>query len=327
MSGRMEGRKNIFSEENMTLRNFFEEYLTEYAEMGYENFIQFLRDWEYINLTNLGPKRDNTFMNDKDSVINSNAENFAEELKNELREYYFTWEQAINETQLRDLGQLLTNLEYYLPNEDVYTQKGINAGIEYNLLTKKILNKARNKVLQIDDIDDVFFIQWIGPFSSVGECVEWEKKCSIQNCEFNFYYISGIPHKKRKRDFYIGISERGFVCKRWQTDTNHVIHTFRDETKEIWIGRFSSDKIRTVINKRPYIEIVEWLLIYAFQNKNGNEQLKNSRKLKVPPRYGCIINQWFKTDLSIYKRKTNHCPSQMPDVFYFFGDDNVKLFD
>ena len=325
MSGRMEGRKNIFSEENMTLRNFFEEYLTEYKEMEYKNFIQFLKDWEYIN-RNLKPKPDNTFMNGVDSVINSKAKNFAEELKNELREYYFTWEQAEKETQLRDLRQLLTNLDY-LSNENVYTQKGINAGIEYNLLTKKILNKVRNEVLQIDDIDDVFFIQWIGPFSSVDECAKWEEDFSIQNCEFNFYYISGIPPRKQKRDFYIGISERGCVCERWQTDTNHVIHTFRDGTKEIWIGRFSSDKIRTVENKRPYIEIVEWLLIYAFKNKNGNEHLKNSRKLKVPPRYGCIINQWFKTDLSIYKRKTNHCPSHMPDVFYFFGDDNVKLFD
>ena len=311
----------------MTLKYFFENYLTEYAEMGYENFIQFLRDWEYINLTNLRPKRDNSFMDDRGSVINPRAKNFAEELKNELREYYFTWKQAINETQLRNLEQLLTDLEYYLPEERVYTEKGINAGIEYNLLTKKIINKARNEVLQIDDIDDVFFIQWIGPFSSVDECMHCENNCSIQNCEFNFYYISGIPPRKQKRDFYIGISERGYVYERWQTDTNHVIHTFRK--KEIWIGRFSSDKIRTVINKRPYIEIVEWLLIYAFQNKNGNEHLKNSRKLKVPPRYGCIINQWFKTDLSIYKRKRKkkHCPSHMPDVFYFFGDDNVKLFD
>lgn len=331
----------------MTLRTFFDEHLEAYSDpdwgMSFDDFCEFLRDNKILKgsaKTSIVPTAETVaghFM-DGDSVVDKNADEFEEKilalLKNPEHRYYH-WLGAIGRTGLNDgvFRDTMRDLGFWDEDEDIYTEKGKKNGIEYGLLTDKILEKVVNEAGYFYDINDVYLIQWVGPFASVEECKSWEKSHSISKKEFNFYYGCGKKSKEHKEAFYIGKSERDFIAQRISQESNPIRKDFRENAdKEIWIGRFSDRKLRSSqteeIRKQNHlaVECAEWALIHGFMTKNPDKRLLNDKKtVRSPKKYVSVINQFYKkTDFEIYKHKIK-ITQYLPDVILYDSRSIVKF--
>lgn len=336
----------------MNLESFFNNYMDDYSNphsgMMFVDFCDFLRAKKILkgNAKKIIPSDiiiKKCFMKkDTDVVIEENVNDFQKYILGMLKSKenpLWTWNGAINKVELKEtvFCEMLENLGYYDSENDEYTQKGKNNGILYNLLTNKVLDTIVKNVGVFDDINDVFFIQWVGPFSSVEECNEWENEHSISNKEFNFYFGCGKQANKHKQSFYIGKSERNFITSRISQETDPITRDFRENAdKEIWIGRFSDKELRSdkseEVRKRNHkaVENAEWALIYGFKKKNPNlfNALLNDKKTKNPPKtYITIINQWYKKNsFEFWQRKNkNICSGLLPDIILYNGEDYTKF--
>ncbi|MBR0032083.1 MAG: hypothetical protein IJP61_07335 [Treponema sp.] len=297
-------------------------------EMSFGNFKDFLLK--------------NDLISDEESLI---KEEEIDELKVKIEDmlessgtHYYTWKSAVKKTELKRgiFYDTMIDLGFYDEDKDCYTERGKKTGIEYGLLTDKILDIIEDKAGKFYNINDVFLIQWFGPFESIDKCQKWENNFGISKSEFNFYFAFGKIKGKREKKlsrFYIGISEQDFISNRISSITDPVTRDFLDNyEKKIWIGRFSDKKLRyknKSANKKKrhnHIDIVEWGLIFGFQKANPYKTLQNEKKTANPPkRHICIVNQFFNKDsFKILRRKTN-IAKYIPDVILYGGDECIKL--
>jgi hypothetical protein len=202
------------------------------------------------------------------------------------------------------------------------------------LFNKKAIELIVDSANDLKNIDNVFLIQWVGPFSSIQSCKDWEKTYSISDFEYNFYFGSGYPDKCKNKRYYIGKSEQKNVMNRVAGD-DPVNTLFRKHSEiELWIGRFSKRSYRTFLKdekniNHKFVENAEWALVHGFLRKNPNleDKLQNDKKRTKPKDYCCVVNQWYKKDMTRYKKRIKTA-MYMPELILHYNDeDDVIIAD
>ena len=66
--------------------------------------------------------------------------------------------------------------------------------------------------------NDLYTIEWVGPFFNIESLIEWEKKYN-HTLNYFFYIVTGIPINKQKVRSYCGISmnKEGYIYNRYFT--------------------------------------------------------------------------------------------------------------
>ena len=155
----------------------------------------------------------------------------------------------------------------------------------------------------------LYVIEWVGPFENMDSLMNWEKENNADHL-YNFYIVTGKLPKKRKVQSYCGITQNkdGFVYKRYQCDTSHIVHKMRDE--EIWIGKFSDSEI----HPREDIELCETMIISYWQ-----PELNKKKKSYFPTDNIVLVNRWFKPSFEP-RQKCKYAAQEMSDLIILDDD-------
>lgn len=156
---------------------------------------------------------------------------------------------------------------------------------------------------------------WYGPFHSIEEVEEWQRKEDIDCC---LYLIQGKEPYAKKYKYYCGQTTRRIVAKRFK-DKDHHINEIPNR-RSIWIGTFEhryNDDDRNLVEK---------MFIYLISILTQEEQCINKQCLYFPEQEKdvFIVNKWKNP-------KRNSQPEYsvkniLPDVItYFADDDEVKV--
>jgi hypothetical protein len=163
----------------------------------------------------------------------------------------------------------------------------------------------------MDEIDKIFMIQWIGPFQTIDELKNWEKKNSIVN-EFCLYLLSGKEYRKKSTSLYCGKTEMQRLSSRYKNHKKYEL--IKDRELNIWIGRFSNKKLATSDN----IDIVETLIISHWQ-----PNLNDKKKAHYPGFAICVVNSWYKKDAKTRYINRVYPVQQLEDVIFYDINSNV----
>lgn len=322
----------------MTLQDFFIKYFEKYAEMGFDEFKNYLKDNDYLKKSSDSIPKDwvvtSKYMKQDGTIIDKNAEELAEQIIDEIGCDYLTWDEAIGKSQLKPevFEETVKKLKYWNQEKNEYTEKGKRNGIKYNLLSDPVIFNIKDAAGE-NDIDDVYLIQWFGPFKDVDECDIWLKEKSISEKEYNFYYAAGKKPNKHNKSYYLGVCVQDLVTNRLKAPTDPVTRDFRDtSSKEIWIGRFANKHYRSNCKEnKDKVENVETALIYGFMQKNAYEigkdpdMLLNIRKTSNAPSFPFFVaNQWYYKDFELRIQKRGDCPKLIPEIMFYNSEENLK---
>lgn len=162
----------------------------------------------------------------------------------------------------------------------------------------------------MNDINNVFLIQWCGPFFSVEDLKDWELK--NQSCKKrNLYILTGKEYNRRKTSYYCGMSEQNPLYKRFE---NHKKYNKIQHDLNIWIGCFSCQEQATHEN----ISIVETMIISYWQ-----PELNEKKKKYYPNQCICLINRWHNINQSLRSRRKY--PAQYLDDVLIYDNDSGKI--
>lgn len=158
-----------------------------------------------------------------------------------------------------------------------------------------------------------FVIQWVGPFKSRVQLIEYENNAETCDRElFSFYYIEGRFYHRRKNKLYsyLGKTEQAYISKRVNNGHEHFQFFDIDEATNIWIGSFGDPKDINHENTH----LVETLLIYA----NASSLTENTQQTKNPPSSSiAITNLWYrKNSDTLYQRRPASAPMLSDVIIY-----------
>jgi len=326
----------------MKLKAFFERYLKdEYShpenQKAYEDFLCFLREDGYLQKKRRDLKAskysiEEGFLTDGRSEVRSGAEeNFKKDILNWIKEdCFYTWKNAIQKSRLNleIFKEALKKSRVWASGQNRLCEKYCKFGLFREKAIELIVDAAND----VKNIDNVFLIQWVGPFSSVEMCESWEKKNSISNYEYNFYFAAGIPRNCKSERYYIGKSEQKNVTSRIK-DPKDPVTEVKDRLKELWIGRFSQKSHRIFLESEKginhkFVENAEWALIYGFKQQNHDKKLINRKKITKPKNYCCIVNQWYDQKNMNRRTRRSEATKCMPGLILHYNDeDDVRIAD
>ncbi|MDD4703589.1 MAG: hypothetical protein EOM29_05715 [Bacteroidia bacterium] len=149
-----------------------------------------------------------------------------------------------------------------------------------------------------------FVIEWKGPFYDVD-------KLKDEDFQNSFYLISGLIKSQRgeSRVQYCGISHSRSVCSRLH-DKKHTQEKVT-RNKQIWIGKFSDDKLNTKAN----IELAEHLIVYYCKPELNKKKTKT-----IPKEPISIINRWKKPSGEFWRRKQYPVQQHINSVVLYDGE-------
>lgn len=155
----------------------------------------------------------------------------------------------------------------------------------------------------MEDIKQIFTIQWVGPFASLKQMKEYLNR--PETCEkqlFTFYYIcgskNGSGYHRSKTDYrYFGIHKQTETSIEQRLNNAHEhLCEFREDSRHIWIGSFANCDHQSPQN----IEDTETLFISTYRN----ELTENKKKKKATPSESiCVVNLWYKEDETEWKKR------------------------
>lgn len=168
--------------------------------------------------------------------------------------------------------------------------------------------------INMENIDKVYLIKWVGPFSSYEKLCEWEQNWLDNNdIGFNLYLLEGRKKYARKYSYYCGQTTRS-VYKRLK-DKNHPFQEISRSDYSIWIGRFSN-----ISPNKVDINIAENIITSElFKLELGFERMMNKTNFQPPIYDVYIINQWFRPNKdNEWKRANNNSPAScIPDLMIY----------
>lgn len=338
----------------MTLEEFFNEYFKEeYShpenKNAYNDFLELLRYAQILDSRHSKSLKacnywiDSGFLTkDKCRVRSGKVGDYKREelLKKEILNKIeglelYTYKNAIRESRLYP-----EKFEKALKNSKVWASslERLSANESYNcfgLFTKNAIKNIVDSANELKNIDNVFLIQWVGPFESVESCKKWEKENSISNFEYNFYYGIGKPCRKQHVFYYIGKSEQKNVSSRIANESDPITRDFRqNDPIELWIGRFSKRNYRSYNEdekkqNHDFVELAEWTLVHGFLQANPKLEpyLLNDKKKNKPKDFCCVVNQWHNKD-GFRRRKRSEKASRIPGmILHYYKDDDVRTED
>lgn len=330
----------------MNIKEFFEKYIKAgYVDpankKAFQDFISLLRGEGYLN------KRCKDLKASKYSVeqflltesrceVRSGAEErFKKEILSWIKDIeLYTWKNAIQESRLYPeiFEKALKSSSVWNSSSNQLSKKYSKYGLFKKNAIKKIVDAANS----LKNIDNVFFIQWVGPFYSVADCRKWEKKYSISDYEYNFYFGKGMVRNCSRERYYIGKSEQRNVSNRVKDPTDPITKDFQKKDDiELWIGRFSKRTYRSFTedeknSNHEYVENAEWALVHGFlcQNPELEKYLKNDRKKTKPKEYCCVVNQWHnKKDMRRVLRRSDFVKLMPGLILHYCNEENVRIED
>ena len=327
----------------MKLERFFDEYIkADYTDprnkKAFESFVRLLKEGGYLNKKCKDLKAskysiDEGFLTKERCGVRSGAEEwFKEEILSWIKETeLYTWKSAIQESRLYPgiFEKALKLSSVWSSGSNQLSKKYTTAGLFKENAIKKIVDAAS----KLKSVDNVFLIQWIGPFNSIQSCKKWEKTHSISDYEYNFYFGSGFPGNCKHERYYIGKSEQKNVMDRvaGNDPVNKVFRKHRDF--ELWIGRFSKRNYRTFFKdekniNHEFVEIAEWTLVHGFLCKNPelNDYLMNDKKRSKPKDYCCVVNQWYnKKDMQRLLRRSETAMRMPGLILHYCDEEDVRV--
>ena len=329
----------------MKLEFFFKKYMeSDYShpqsKRKYQDFVCLLREEGYLNkkCKDLRASKysiDEGFLTAGRCEVRSGAEErFKKDILSWIKETgLYTWKNAIQESRLNP--QIF---EKSLKKSSVWASRQNRLSemyCTYGLFNERAIKLIVDTASKLKNVDNVFLIQWIGPFNSIESCKNWEKKHSISDFEYNFYFCSGFPDNCKHKRYYIGKSEQKNVMDR--VAGNDPVNTdFRKHSDiELWIGRFSKRNYRTFFKdekniNHEFVEIAEWTLVHGFLCKNPqlNDYLMNDKKRSTPKDYCCVVNQWYnKKDMQRVLRRSGTARLMPGLILHYCDEEDVRVED
>lgn len=121
----------------------------------------------------------------------------------------------------------------------------------------------------MNDIEQIYTIQWVGPFHSLLERNNYFKKGKQgKMCEpalFSFYYFRGNKkgrgHTSKKFYDYFGIHKHYDLASRLNKNHEHFRNFYENANLDIWIGAFANARDQMPQN----IEDVETVFISTYK--------------------------------------------------------------
>lgn len=165
-----------------------------------------------------------------------------------------------------------------------------------------------------------FTINWVGPFQNIDELKEWEQ-INNEDCEYNFYIITGKEKGKRTFSKYCGITDtqRGKLYCRFYDKSHKVYSLERD--RNIWIGSLVDGDMRN----RSNLELCETLIISYWQ-----PEVNIKKKNYYPAEDVILINRWFNTNRNVRIRSI-YPAQELSDVIIYdafnggiYGTERLK---
>lgn len=155
----------------------------------------------------------------------------------------------------------------------------------------------------MENIEQTFTIQWVGPFRSLNGLRKYlNDPVTCEKSLFSFYYISGSKkgkgHPKTKRDYrYFGIHKSPNCSITGRLNASHEhLNDFVENEYRLWIGSFADDHFQTPEN----VEDVETLFI----STHKDVLTENQKKKKAVPRQSiCVINLWYNQQEKEWRRR------------------------
>lgn len=308
---------------------------------NYQDFVSLLRKEGYLNKKCRDLKAskysiDEGFLTDGRCEVRSGAEErFKRDILSWIKEIeLYTWNNAIQESRLYPeiFEKALKLSSVWNSSSNQLSKKHTKYGLFKKNAIKKIVDAAN----RLKNIDNVFFIQWVGPFYSVAACRKWEKKYSISDYEYNFYFGKGMVRNCSRERYYIGKSEQRNVSNRVKDPTDPITKDFQKKDDiELWIGRFSKRAYRSFtedekISNHEYVENAEWALVHGFlcQNPELEKYLKNDRKKTKPKECCCVVNQWHnQKDLKRVLRRSDLVKLMPGLILHYHNEEEVRVED
>lgn len=328
-------KKKSITLESFFKKNFKKEFFPK-CDNSFELFCNYLKKNKILNAR----KKDicpslktinNGYMTEARSVVVSTKEKcfknyICEVLK---KDKLYTWQQLHEKTKIKIeyLESAMTRLNIWNDKTNEFRCVArYNEVSKYGLFSEKTIDAIINRSSDLKDVKYSFLIQWVGPFSSLNDCSKWEKDNSCRDCEYNFYYAKGKRYKEKKPSFYIGKSEMKDVCDRMKQSTDPVAKFRKNDSLEIWIGRFSKPEHRSNHN---LVEIAEWAIIYSFEKRNPKlkSRLINEKKRKEPKDFCCVVNQCFDKKSLEMREKRSNAMTYIPSMVFYYGADNIRIND
>lgn len=177
----------------------------------------------------------------------------------------------------------------------------------------------------MNDIKRSYVIQWVGPFSSDADVIDFVKRgdkgdvCS-SSC-FNFYYLTGTNKIGRpKIHRYFGIHHKLDGIRNRLNLRHSVLGRLKeDKSLEIWLGAFGDLRYHSC-NK---VEEVETLFIRYYRDLlTDNEKKKKTPLSKLPSI--SIINLWYDRDEVPWVRKPKSA-CYIDDVMVWENDSMPRI--
>lgn len=169
------------------------------------------------------------------------------------------------------------------------------------------------------DIKHTYTIQWVGPFYSYEEYLQYFKEeHALDQTLFNLYYFE-TRKDRRYKDIvrYLGIHKKNDGIKnRLKTSHEHLSKYLDNKDMKIWIGSFGNEKDQKPNN----IDIVETLLIRSHRDILSENR---DKKKSLPKDSVCVINMWFDTKNNLQKYRVEK--PYLDDVILYYAEDDTFM--
>ena len=171
--------------------------------------------------------------------------------------------------------------------------------------------------------NNVYVLQWYGPFSSQKDIVDWEGENIGPGKTYLYLFKGKKPHAKTSECIYCGQAFKQSAGKRLGNKGHHINEVSdRKEDLTIWVAKFG--------NKKPLkydVNLIEKVLTSVLDQVivTDNQSMLNETNKLRPRDTAYIINEWYYMNGEpVLKYKSGSICSCLPDVLicYTNNDDD-----
>lgn len=172
--------------------------------------------------------------------------------------------------------------------------------------------------------NNVYVLEWYGPFHSPAKVREWENKEICCRKTYLYLFSGKKKHAREKVALYCGQAYGQTAGHRLGNKGHHIQEVIgRQEELEIWVATFS--------NKKPCkydVNLVEKVLTSVLDQvvKSDTDEVLNETNKLRPRDNAYVINEWyFPNGKERVKYPANSMCSRIPDVLACYPNEEERV--
>lgn len=173
----------------------------------------------------------------------------------------------------------------------------------------------------IDMDNNVYVLQWYGPFLSKRDVLDWEEENIGPGKTYLYLFKGKKPHAKTSECIYCGQAFKQSAGKRLGNKKHHINEVAnRKEDLTIWVAKFG--------NKKPQkydVNLAEKVITSVFDQViiTDNQSMLNETNKLRPRDTAYIINEWYyRNGEPVLRYKRGSICSYLPDVLVCYPNDD-----